>query len=369
MKRIQTSVWRKSAWMLLTLFLWVSVSAQSLQEKADQKLKAFVEATQVPGLSISISQKGQLVFSKGYGYSDLENKTPVDPSKTKFRIGSVSKTLTAAGLALLYQDGKVDLDVPIQKYVPVWPEKKYEITLRQLGGHMAGIRHYKGSEFLSAKNYPSVTDGLAIFMNDPLINKPGTAYSYSSYGWNLISAAMETANTGEFSFQTSDFLQFMQQQVFDKLGMDNTVAEYADRKTANLTKFYQFKDGKVVVAPYVDNSYKWAGGGFVGTTEDLCVFGQAHMTAGFLKQEVLDEFMTSQKTADGKLTNYGIGWSTYARNSGNTFYGHSGGSVGGITFFMIHKESQTVLAITGNMDPLNYNGLQFELMEMFVEGK
>ncbi|MGW8123531.1 serine hydrolase domain-containing protein [Roseivirga echinicomitans] len=369
MKPLQTSVGRKSAWMLLSLFLWVGISAQTLQEQADIKLKAFVEKSQVPGLSISISQKGQLVFSKGYGYSDLENKTPVDPSTTKFRIGSVSKTLTATGLALLYQQGKIDLDVPIQKYVPVWPEKKYEITLRQLGGHMAGIRHYNGDEFLSTKNYPTVTDGLAIFMNDPLINEPSTKYVYSSYGWNLISAAMETANAGEFSFQTSDFLQFMQQQVFDKLEMNNTVAEYADRQIANLTKFYQFKDGKVVAAPYVDNSYKWAGGGFVGTTEDLCVFGQAHMDAGLLKQEVLDEFMTSQKTSDGKDTNYGIGWFTYTRKSGNTFYGHSGGSVGGITYFIIHKETQTVLAITGNMDPLNYNGLQFELMEMFVAGK
>ena len=107
----------------------------------------------------------------------------------------------------------------------------------------------------------------------------------------------------------------------------------------------------------------------MGTTEDLCIFGQAHMQAGLLEQEVLDEFMTSQKTEDGKLTNYGIGWSTYNRNSGYQFFGHSGGSVGGITFFIIHKETQTVLAITGNMDPLNYNGLQFELMEMFVEGR
>ena len=368
MKRLQTSVWRKSAWMLLSLFIWVSISAQTIQEQADTKLKAFVEASQVPGLSISISQKGKLVFSKGYGYSDLENKVPVDPSKTKFRIGSVSKTLTASGLALLYQQDKIDLDVPIQKYVPSWSQKKYKITLRQLGGHIAGIRHYNGNEFLSTTNYPSVTDGLVIFMNDPLINKPGTTYSYSSYGWNLISAAMETANAGESSFQTSDFIQFMQQQVFDELKMENTMAEYADRQTANLTKFYQFKDGGVVAAPYVDNSYKWAGGGFVGTTEDLCVFGQAHTSSRFLNQEVLDEFMTSQKTANGKATNYGIGWFTYARKSGNSFYGHSGGSVGGITFFMIHKETQTVLAITGNMDPLNYNGLQFELMEMFVEG-
>lgn len=358
---------RKSVFLILLIISSFWSIAQSIQERADAKLKAFVASTGVPGLSVSVSQKGELVFSKGYGYADVEKKIPVDPSKTKFRIGSVSKTLTAAGLGKLYQSGKIDLDIPIEKYVPIWPEKAYKITLRQLGGHMAGIRHYKGNEFYSAKHYPSVSDGLVIFMNDPLINKPGTEYSYSSYGWNLISAAMETAIGGGMSFQTADFLEFMQTDVFNVLNMKNTVAEQVNEDISNLTKFYQQKDGEVVSAPFVDNSYKWAGGGFVGTTEDLCRFGQAHMSTGFLSQKVLNELMTSQKTNEGKTTNYGIGWSTYARPSGNTFYGHSGGSVGGITYFLIHKETETVFAITGNMDPLNYGGLQFELMEMFVE--
>jgi serine beta-lactamase-like protein LACTB len=360
---------RKSIFTLFLSLLWLVAFGQSVQEIADQKLKAFVASSQVPGLSVSVSQKGELVFSKGYGFADVGRQIPVDPSKTRFRIGSVSKTLTAAGLAWLYQGDQIDLDIPIQKYVPTWPKKEYEITLRQLGGHLAGIRHYKGNEFLSEVHYPSVSDGLSIFMNDPLINKPGTAYSYSSYGWNLIAAAMETASAGGMFLQTTDFLEFMQSNVFIPLDMTNTSPEQVDEGIPNLTRFYQMKEGKVVLAPFVDNSYKWAGGGFVGTTEDLCKFGQAHMMGGFLSQAVLDEWMTSQKTADGKETNYGIGWSTYKRPSGLTFYGHSGGSVGGITFFMIHKETQTVFAITGNMDPLNYDGLQFELMEMFVKGK
>ena len=94
----------------------------------------------------------------------------------------------------------------------------------------------------------------------------------------------------------------MQKDVFDALGMKNTVAEHVNEDIPNLTKFYLNPQGEVQPAPFVDNSYKWAGGGFVGTTEDLCIFGQAHMKAGFLKQSVLDEWMTSQKTADGKDT-------------------------------------------------------------------
>lgn len=350
--------------LLLTATAW----AQTVSEKADEKLKKFVQESQVPGLSVSISQAGEFIFSKGYGYSDLEKKTPVDPSSSMFRIGSVSKTVTAAGLAKLYEAGLVDLDAPIQKYVPIWPDDKANITLRQLAGHLAGIRHYNGLEFMSNVRYEEVIDGLSIFMDDPLINTPGTEYSYSSYGWNLISVAMENAAAPEASFLSDvSFLSYMQTEVFDALNMENTLPDHADREIENRVSFYRMKDGDVVEAPYVDNSYKWAGGGFIGTTEDLCHFGQAHMKEGYLKAETLEEWMKSQTTESGEKTNYGIGWRTFDRPSGKIFYGHSGGSVGGTTYFLIHPSSETVLAITSNMDPLNYGGLQFELMEMFID--
>lgn len=352
----------------IIFFLAFGLSAQNKSEIADEKLQAFVIASKVPGLSISISQKGKLVYSKGYGFEDREKKIPVNPATSKFRIGSVSKTLTAAALARLYDDGKIDLDAPIQKYVPIWPKKGETITLRLLAGHLAGIRHYKPGEFLSRTKYDNVSDGLSIFINDPLINTPGTEYFYSSYGWNLISVAMENAAAPQGGFLTSkDFLRIVQTEVFEPLGISNTVPDHADREIANRTQFYQKENDEVVIARYVDNSYKWAGGGFVGTTEDLCKFGQAHMKAGYLKAATLEEWQKSQQTKDGKDTNYGIGWRTFQRPSGKTFLGHTGGSVGGVTRFLIHQPSQTVLAITGNMDPLSYSGIEFELMELFID--
>lgn len=353
---------RKIYWSILLFSITASGFSQSVQDlqTTDSLLSTFVAKTQIPGLSISISKKGVLVFSKGYGHADVAKKTPVDPSKTKFRIGSVSKTLTASGLALLYESGKLDLDAPIQQYVPSWPDKGTTITLRMLAGHLAGIRHYKGNEFYSDKKYETVAEGLDIFKNDPLINKPGTEYAYSSYGWNLISVAMENA-------APKDFLPFMEQDVFKALKMKNTVADHADRRVKNRSDFFLMGDNGPEEAPYVDNSYKWAGGGFIGTTEDLCRFGQAHMKEGFLKQTTLDEWMTGQETSSGKDTNYGLGWRVFKRPTGNTFVGHSGGSVGGITYFLMHQPTETVLAITGNMSPLNYAGIQFQLMEMFID--
>lgn len=355
---------------LIAILLLVSSFGLSAQKsiEADKLIQDFFNEKGIPGLSVSIMQKGELVFSKGYGFADLENQIAVDPSKTKFRIGSVSKTVTAAALGRLHDDGKIDLDVDVERYVPIWPKKEYPITLRQLAGHLGGIRHYKSGEFFNRTKYETVTEGLSFFINDPLINKPGTEYSYSSYGWNLISVAMENAAAPEASFLSDiDFLDLMTQEVFEPLKMENTVADHADRDIPNRTKFYQMREHKAVEAPYVDNSYKWAGGGFVGTTEDLCKFGQAHMAAGYLEQETLKEWMKSQKTETGDLTNYGIGWRTFDRESGKTFYGHSGGSVGGITYFLIHIPSQTTLAITANVDPLNYEGIQFQLMELFIQ--
>ena len=132
---------------------------------------------------------------------------PVSPDKSLFRVGSVSKTFTAAALGKLVEAGKLALDRPIQAYVPEFPEKEYPITLRLLAGHLACIRHYRGSEFLSNEYYATVGEGLEIFKDDPLLFKPGTKYAYSSYGWNLISAAIE--NTSK-----EPFLDVMEKVVF-----------------------------------------------------------------------------------------------------------------------------------------------------------
>src|ERR1700757_1358825 len=116
----------------------------------------------IPGLSLAVAVDGQIVYSEGFGYADLEERVPVWAT-TKFRIGSVCKPLTAVALVQLVEQGKVDLDAPVQKYVPTFPEKNGKITPRLLAGHIAGIRHYQGDEFLIATHYNNVLDGLKIF--------------------------------------------------------------------------------------------------------------------------------------------------------------------------------------------------------------
>jgi serine beta-lactamase-like protein LACTB len=309
----------------------------------------------IPGMAVAVAVNGQIVWAEGFGYADLENRVPVWPT-TKFRVGSVSKPLTAAAIAQLVEQGKLDLDAPVQKYVPGFPDKGQVITPRQLAGHLAGLRHYKGEEFLIAKRYNSVTESLAIFKDDPLLHPPGTKYSYSSYGWNLLSAVVEGASGREF-------LGYMDENVFQRLGLRDTVADHNDAIIFGRTRFYEkTREGKFQNAPHVDNSYKWAGGGFLSTVEDLVRFGSAHLQVGFLKQSSLDLLFTSQRTADGKETSYGIGWRVERDAAGRRRWSHSGGSVGGSTMLILYPDAKVVLAVVANISGAPIRGPDFEKM-------
>ena len=123
--------------------------------------------------------------------------TPVTP-QTRFRVGSVAKPMTAVAVAQLVDAGRLDVDAPIQTYAPDFPTKRWPLTTRQVGAHLGGIRHYRGNEFMSNVRYPTVADGLTIFAADSLLHEPGTAYAYSSYGYNLISAVVEGASGEDF---------------------------------------------------------------------------------------------------------------------------------------------------------------------------
>ena len=312
----------------------------SARQSADQQGKEWIQRG-IPGLSLTVAVDGKIVYSEGFGFADLEERVPAWPS-TKFRIGSISKPLTAVCLMELVEAGKIDLDAPVQKYVPSFPDKGAPITVRMVAGHLAGIRHYQGDEFLVQKHYDNVLDGLKIFENDPLVSPPGAEFHYSSYGFNLLSAVIESAS-GE------KFLDYMQKHVFDTLGLAHTAPDQNSRIVEERSRFYEKeKDGTLENAPYVDNSYKWAGGGFLSTSEDLVRFGSAMLHPGLLKEAALQEMFTPQRAKSGKATEYGIGWFVHKSKSGKLVYEHSGGSVGGTSQLIVYPERHVVVALVTN---------------------
>ena len=299
-------------------------------------------APNLPGFALAVAVDGRIVWSEAFGYADLEARRPATPA-TQFRIGSVSKPLTADAVAQLYENGKLDLDAPVQRYVPSFPDKGAVITTRLLGGHLAGIRHYQGDEFTLNRRFPTVTASLAIFQNDSLVAPPGTRYSYSSYGFNLISAVVEGAS-GE------QFLAYMSRHVFKPLGMTSTAPDKNDSLIPNRTQFYERTEaGQFVLSPTVDNSYKWGSGGFLSTAEDLVRFGSAHLSPGYLKATTLELLFTPQHTTSGAATPYGIGWFVATDTLGHRYVFHGGGSVGGTTAFGVDRDSRVVIALVTNL--------------------
>ena len=273
-------------------------------------------AVKVPGLCVAVAVDGALVWSQAFGCADLEKQVAATPA-TRFRIGSVSKPLTAAGLALLVEQGKLDLDAPVQKYIPDFPQKDGQITTRLLAGHLTGIRNYRGLEAVSNKPFPNLRSGLKLFEDDPLEAAPGTKFSYCSYNWNVIGVVMEAA-------ARQYFLSYMEDNVIKPLGLTNTCPDLAGVSDPQRTQFYETDpSGRFSVAPPVNLSFVWPAGGFLSTAEDLVRFGSAHLKRGFLKPESLRLLFCSQMTSAGTPTHYGVGWFV-----GRDVLHHGGDSIG-----------------------------------------
>src|SRR5690606_39705998 len=120
----------------------VRASLDVAGEEASALVADFVAGGRSAGVAVSVGYRGEIIWNGGFGFADLEQRVPVSPEDTKFRVGSVAKPMTALAVAQLYEAGVLDIDAPIQEYVPAFPEKRATITTRMVAGHTAGIRHY-----------------------------------------------------------------------------------------------------------------------------------------------------------------------------------------------------------------------------------
>ncbi|XP_003463634.4 serine beta-lactamase-like protein LACTB, mitochondrial [Cavia porcellus] len=395
-----------------------------------------------PGIVVGVSVDGREVWSEGLGYADIENRVPCKP-ETVMRIASISKSLTMVALAKLWEAGKLDLDTPVQHYVPEFPEKEYEgekvsVTTRLLISHLSGIRHYekdmkkvkeekaykalimtrgtlasdqekefkeKGSksnekeDFVKAKTEPdseargrhskpgkkkndfeqgelylkekfeNSIESLRLFKNDPLFFKPGSQFLYSTFGYTLLAAIVERAS----GYKYLDYMQ----KIFHDLDMLTTVQEENEPVIYNRARFYVYnKKKRLVNTPYVDNSYKWAGGGFLSTVGDLLKFGNAMLYSyqaglfknshedllpGYLKPETMVMMWTPVPNTemswdkDGK---YAMAWGVVEKKQTHGscrkqrhYASHTGGAVGASSVLLVLPEELDAEAINNKVPP------------------
>uniref|UniRef100_A0A8D1B2X9 Lactamase beta n=1 Tax=Sus scrofa TaxID=9823 RepID=A0A8D1B2X9_PIG len=381
-------------------------------------------------------------FLEGLGYADVENRVPCKP-ETVMRIASISKSLTMVALAKLWEAGKLDLDIPVQHYVPEFPEKEYEgekvsVTTRLLISHLSGIRHYEkdmkkvkeekaykalkmmketesdqekdlkekggksnekndfaaktkieqdneaksrnskpckkkndfeqGELYLKEKFENSI-ESLRLFKNDPLFFKPGSQFLYSTFGYTLLAAIVERAS----GYKYLDYMQ----KIFHDLDMLTTVQEENEPVIYNRARFYVYnKKKRLVNTPYVDNSYKWAGGGFLSTVGDLLKFGNAmlygyqvglfknsneNLLPGYLKPETMLMIWTPVPNTEmswDKEGKYAMAWGvvekkqTYGSCRKQRHYAsHTGGAVGASSVLLVLPEELDAEALNNKVPP------------------
>lgn len=302
-------------------------------------LRRLKEGLGAPGLSLAVASGGKIVWSVSCGYADLMSRRLVT-AQTRFRIGSVSKTLTATAIAQYAEAGRVDLDAPVDRYAD-FPSRRGAITLRRLAGHLAGLRHYQSeAEVVNRRHFTSVAATLALFRDDPLVAEPGTRFSYSSYGYDVIGAALERTSG-------RDFAALMHEAVLAPAHMSETTLATAPRATR--ATFYEAKDGGGVrLAPPIDLSDRLPAGGFLSTADDLARFGVALADGRLVSRQTAGMMFTSQRTTTGEETGYGLGFDLQPSPLG-LFVGHTGAVAGGTAGLLIHVKTGTVLALTTNL--------------------
>ena len=311
-----------------------------------------------PGLSAAIVVGETVVWAQGFGWADLEVSIPASPASV-FRIASISKPITATAVLQLVERGLVSLDDPIQRFAPWFPRKPQgEIRIRHLLTHTSGIRHYRGNEMNSRETYPSVERAAAIFKDDPLLFAPGDQYAYSSYGYNLLAAVVESASGRSFD-------EYLRTSVFAPAGMASTFLERPQEVVPG--RAHQYVRGPLpgawLRAPYVDLSVKWAGGGMISNALDLARFDIALNGGRLLKPETLDLMYTSARLNSGAATGYGLGW-MISQDGGRLRVAHSGGATGGTTYILREPRTRTASVLLANLDNVPRLG---ELAEQLVE--
>jgi serine beta-lactamase-like protein LACTB len=351
--------------------------------RARQIMGTGLAGQNLPGLSVAVGVDGDIVWAEGFGWADLGSKTPVAPT-TGFRVADASRALTSAAVGLLLESDALRLDDEIQVRVPEYPRKQWPVTLRQLMAQVGGVTTDHGGEApLSnassddgnpAPRCERTVDGLKLddFAQRELLFEPGTEYSPSSYGWLLVSAAVEAA-------AQQPFVAFMRTRVFEPLGMDHTTIDLATQAIPTRASFYWAKFGLAEDTRYGpkparvgDHSCYAGAAAYLSTPSDLVRFGMGINSGRLLKPGTVELLQTPQLLSSGASTGYGLGWETGtyplagqpARMAG---HGSKGEFIGGATSLMTFPERGLVVAVMANISFADTRSLALNIARAFAE--
>jgi CubicO group peptidase (beta-lactamase class C family) len=375
--------------------------------RARQVIRAALAEQNLPGLSVAIGAGGDVVWAEGFGWADINARVPVTPD-TRFRIGTASPALTSAAAGVLLEQGRLRLDEEVQTYVPQFSKTRWPVTLRHVMGHLGGVGTDTAEDRpLSHRRCERPVDALQHLSNRELLFEPGTQYRQSNYGWILVSAAVEAA-------ADQPFLTFMQERIFEPLGMAATGAESAakenpeaigepgedappitavrhlileplgivDRRARPATEPATFYAPGLGPYPVVRHGLHvrhprnlscYAGSmAFISTPSDLVRFGLAIDAGKLLQPATVQLLQTSQQLTSGQETGYGLGWNVETVTLGGEptqAAGHDGELSGGrVMSLMTFRDRGIVVAVMSNRDA-DTSAVALKVAEAFAGGE
>lgn len=315
-------------------------------ERGREIVDSLVAELEFPGMGVALAVDGQVIWAEGRGMADIARELPVDRHSV-FPIYSVSKGLTGLALARFHEQDRIDLDAPVQRYVPSFPEKEQGVvTPRLLAGHLAGIRHYRpgAGEGTALRRCETAEEGIRFFADDPLVHAPGTDFHYTSYGFVLLSAAIASA-AGQ------PFADVMAAEVFGPLGMRSTGLGDLGPHVPNAVSLYESRDALgVVPARRMYVMCKMGAGAFHSTASDLAGAASAMFSGEYVSDETLDILFTPMRNAAGEPIIEGLGWDVGRAEDGLRWVRRVGGNVDGWSALMAYPERQVAVALLANME-------------------
>ena len=296
----------------------------------------------IPGLSVAIGEGGELRFTAGYGLANVENDVEAGPD-TVYRLASVSKPMTAVAALRLAQKGQLDLDLPAWSYCGAFPPKPWPVTTRQLLCHQGGVRSYRPGEQQPVRRYLSLSEGLALFKDDPLTFEPGTNVLYSTYAYSLLGCAVEGAAGRSFA-------EVLREEVFRPAGMTNTQPDDVRALIPHRASGYvRTESGELLNSALADTSFKVPGGGLCGTAPDAARFGLALISGRLLGRPALQQMLTPQKTRAGRVTGFGLGITLTGSGRKREAW-HTGGQERVSTVLYTRPDAGIAIALLSNLE-------------------
>jgi D-alanyl-D-alanine carboxypeptidase len=330
----------------MVLFALASVASptDTIESQLDRLLTRASGATGKPGIAVAIQRGHDVIYSKGFGYADVEHRVPVTP-ETVFPIGSITKTMTGLAITQLIEAGKIDLDAPAGKYVPELPSPVRDTLVRHLLNHTSGIVNYTELPEFPRDAERSVTreEVLSWFATKPLQFTPGSRYSYTNSGTFLLGLIIEHV-TGQA------YDEYLRQHIFTPFGMQHTST--ADWRTLvdHRARGYRRNAAGLVNAPRYDPLVAFSAGEVMSTTGDMLKYQQGVFVGTTTSNAVRERLHRLERLGDGTLNPYSLGCLVHVELAGHRRIMHSGDISGFSAHYSYYPEDDTTIVVLTNSD-------------------